>query len=120
MAAWPGRVKYRNKRTKISGRSFASRFEGDLFLMLEHLQKIGEIRDLKCQVSCYLTDARILYKPDFSFVRDGQTVFAEAKGFETAVWRIKRRLWKHYGDGVLEVYKQGRSGPFLSETITPV
>jgi hypothetical protein len=31
-------------------------------------------------------------------------VWAEAKGFETDPWKMKK-LWKHYGPGKLEIYK---------------
>jgi hypothetical protein len=66
-----------------------------------------------------LTDARILYKPDFKFTRGGKEVWAECKGFETAIWRIKKRLWKFYGPGTLEIYKVNKLGPYLDEEVFP-
>lgn len=56
--------------------------------------------------------------PDFSAVEKGVLVFFEAKGFETEVWRLKRRLWKFYGPGPLEVWRSaGRGRIGLVETI---
>lgn len=113
---------FRKKKKVIShhGYSFASKMERDLFDYLKLLEKAKEISNIKLQVSVYLTEARILYKPDFSYEKENETIYAEMKGFETAVWRIKRRLWKHYGPGILEVYKTNRSGVYLHETIIPV
>jgi len=45
--------------------------------------------------------------------------WVEFKGFETASWRIKRKLWLHYGPGPLEIYKKGNNGVKLTETLTP-
>jgi hypothetical protein len=68
-----------------------------------------------------MTKARILYKPDFGYfdVDMDSIAFAEAKGFETDIWRIKRRLWAHYGEGPLLVYKGSAKSLILHETIVP-
>lgn len=113
--------KYGNKKTQIDGYYFASKLEADLYVHLKEREKLGEIRDIKCQVQVRLTDAKILYKPDFSAIEvdSGQVVYFEAKGFETDVWRIKRRLWEAgYGPGRLEVWKRrGRDGIKLAEVL---
>lgn len=101
----------------VQGISFASKAEAALYQVLKLRESQGEIEDIKCQVQVYLTEAKILYKPDFSYTKNGKTIWAEFKGFETAVWRIKRRLWKHYGPGPLEVYKGSSKNVFLFETI---
>lgn len=113
-------TKYQSKRVKEAGYSFQSQLERDLFQHLSLLEKAGEIEGLKCQASVYLTEARILYKPDFEFTENGITVWAEAKGIETDVWRIKRRLWMHYGPGKLMIYKRsGKTELRLVEEIIP-
>ncbi len=112
--------KYRAKKVKHAGYSFASQGERDMFTILKEREDNKELTNLKCQVSVYLTDARILYKPDFSYERDNLTVYVEYKGFETAPWRIKRRLWKHYGPGPLDIYKKCGRDIYLHETIIPV
>ena len=111
--------KYKNKKTSRGGRSFASKGEAGLYDYLFIKEKAREIFNLKCQVQVYLTEANILYKPDFSYESDGQVIYCEYKGFETAIWRIKRRLWEHYGPGKLEVYKGLGLRMFLVETIIP-
>jgi len=46
-------------------------------------------------------------------------IWIEFKGFETPLWRLKRRLWMFYGPGPLHVYKMGRGRIYLDEIITP-
>lgn len=104
-----------------SGRSFGSGLERRRFAELELLERGGEIKDLRCQVNVHMTLARILYIADFSYidVKTGVLTFEETKGFETDVWRIKRRLWMHYGLGPLHVYKGQGTRIIHYETITP-
>lgn len=115
------KAKYKNKKVHHAGYSFASQFECAVFNLLLLREKAGEIRDIQCQDHIYLTEARICYIPDFKFV-DLQTnnfAWAEAKGFETDVWKIKKRLWEHYGPGRLEIYKGNAKKVFLKETVIP-
>lgn len=115
-----GFPKYGNKKTKTAGHWFDSKLEGAFYQDLLLQEKAGLISEIKSQVSVYLTDARILYKVDFSYLERGRQIFAEVKGFETAVYRIKRRLWMHYGPGELRVFK-GKVGQLrLHETIIPL
>lgn len=112
---------YGAKRVEHAGRSFASKFEAAVFDLLWLREKAKEIRDLKCQVRVALTDAKIIYIPDFGFeyVATGLPGFAEAKGFETDKWRIKLRLWRHYGPGPLEIYRGSHKRVRLDETVIP-
>lgn len=111
--------KYHNQKVSYDNFSFASKLEAALYQFLKLREKSGEISDIKCQETVYLTKARIIYKPDFSFVMNDKKVFAESKGFETSDWRIKRRLWQHYGPGNLEIYKGSAARLTLHETLTP-
>ena len=113
--------KYNAKRVKKAGYSFASQLESSLHDYLVWMQKEGAIRDLKLQPSVYLTKAKILMKPDFSAVDTKTNVLCywEAKGHETDVWRIKRRLWEFYGDGPMYVYKGSAKKLVLGEVIIP-
>lgn len=79
----------------------------------------GEISDLRCQHSVYLTDARIQAIIDFSFIRGGELIYCEAKGFPTDVWRLKKKLWKQYGPGPLEIWVGTAKNFRLDETIIP-
>jgi hypothetical protein len=113
------RNKYGAKRTEVKGRSFASKGEADCFLGLLDNPHIELLRQ---QVHVHLTEAKIVYIPDFE-VRDKATqevYYVEFKGFETDVWKIKKRLWKHYGPAKLEVWKKSRGQIVLVESIIPV
>lgn len=112
-------MKYHNKKDIRGDKSFASKGEAGLYDHLLMREKAGEISDIKTQVQVYLTDAKILYKPDFSYIENGKIRFAEFKGFECGIWRIKRRLWKFYGPAPLEVYKGTYPRLKITEVIEP-
>lgn len=101
--------------------SFASKGEANLYDHLCWLEKAGKIRGIRCQVTVYLTEARIMYKPDFAFTEasSGECIYAEFKGFETPEWRIKRRLWEYYGPGRLQVFKGSAESLRMTEEIVP-
>lgn len=113
--------KYKNNRVKHLGYSFASQFELAIFNFLLLREKAGELKDIQCQDHIYLTEARICYIPDFKFfdLKTKNFVWAEAKGFETDVWKIKKKLWQFYGPGRLEIYKGNAKSFKLCETIIP-
>ncbi len=113
-------MKWFHKKTSRAGYSFASRAEGELFDYLKLLEAAGELRDIQPQDNVHLTEARILYIADFKAfdVKQNRDVWYEFKGFETDVWRIKRRLWKHYGPGPLRVFMKN-SVIYLKEEIIP-
>lgn len=104
--------KYRAKRVVYEGITFDSMAERELY------------KEIKYQVTAfqpkvYLTDARILCKPDFKIEDKKQEIWIEMKGFETPTWRIKRRLWMYYGPGELHLYKMKSGRPYLYEKIIP-
>jgi hypothetical protein len=114
--------KYHAKKKTVGDITFDSILEADLFGHLMLLSHAGEISLVERQPKVYLTTARILYKPDFSAieVRSGERIWFEAKGFETAVWRLKLRLWKAgYGPGRLRIYKRAGRGIEMTNEITP-
>jgi len=115
-------MKYKATKKMHNGISFSSKLEASVYDLLRLREKSGEIEDIRCQHTVYLTDARIAYIVDFSALISGSNdrIYIEAKGYETAVWRIKRRLWINYGVGHLEIWKGSYTKPFLSETIIPV
>lgn len=114
-------VDYRRvQKVKINDIEFDSAHEGRVYVYLIGLEKLGELENLEVKPTVYLTAARIRMIPDFAALdtRTGERVFYEAKGMETPVWRLKRRLWLHgYGHGDLHVYKPNGRGIYLSETI---
>ena len=122
MSTWydQRKTKYGNKPTTHAGMPFASKGEASCYDFLKLLEKAGELEVVKTQDYVYLTDARIPYIADFRLkLKSGEDAWAEFKGFETDVWRIKRRLWQHYGPGPLFVYKKRGSQVVLFETLMP-
>lgn len=109
------------KKVTHAGMNFGSKLEAAVYDILLLRERAGELAEIKTQQHVYLTAARIDYIADFSFWchRTNAQVWCEAKGIETPVWRIKRRLYKHYGPGALEVWQGNYRKPFLKETIVP-
>jgi len=112
--------KYNASKVESDGHSFSSKLELAVYGLLKMRKLAGEIKEIQVQAHCYLTEARILYIPDFRCVMaDGSELYVEAKGYETDVYRIKCRLWKHYGFGPLEIWKGSPTRLNLHETILP-
>lgn len=110
--------KYGAKQVTQDGHKFSSKLERAVYNILKEMEKRLLISNIKLQPSVYMTHARIRYVPDFSYVNlRGQTEYVEAKGVETAVWRIKRRLWVYYGAGSLHVFKGSHFLPKEHEVI---
>ena len=89
----------------MDGHSFASKLEAAVYQLLMFRERAGEIKIVQLQSRVYLTDSRILYIPDFQCLnlKAENVFFVEAKGFETPDWKIKKRLWEHYGPAPLEI-----------------
>lgn len=112
--------KYGNRKAIRGDKKFGSEGEAQCYDYLKLLELGGELTVEKLQDNVYLTAARILYKADFRTKNArGETVWVEFKGCETDTWRIKRRLWKHYGPGKLMVYKLLKGRITHHETIEP-
>lgn len=115
------KLKYGNKKTEHAGYSFGSKLEAAGFDLLKLKELAGEIKILNVQDRVSLTNANIIYIADFKCldIATNKEYWVEIKGFETDVWRIKRRLWMHYGPGRLIVYKGNKHGLFIDEEILP-
>lgn len=86
--------KYRNICTQIDGITFDSRAEARRYGELKMLQQAGEIQGFARQVS-FLLPGEIRYRPDFLVCDKDGTVWAEdVKGFETAEFKLKQKLWR--------------------------
>lgn len=113
--------KYKARKTTANGTEFASKLEATVYLYFELEKAIGKIKAIELQPKVYMTEAKILMKPDFKITRNDDSYFyAEAKGLETQSYAIKKRLWKHYGDGELHVYKGTQLKIYLDEIVKPI
>jgi hypothetical protein len=123
--AW-GKVDYRKvERVELDGRSFRSKAESQLYLYLKALEQSGEIRELECEQKVTLLpgarNERIEYYADFVCfdLKLNEKVWVECKGFETDKWKMKLKLWRHFGPGLLRIYKVGWNRLDLFEEVYP-
>jgi len=114
--------KFGNIKTELAGRTFDSKAEAALFLMLSLEEREGRISSLSHHPgTIFLTAAKIQYRPDFRFIncKTGQEEWAEYKGLETQAWRKNLRLWRTFGPGTLHIYKGAATSIKLVETVVP-
>lgn len=109
-----------NTRVQLDGYSFASKLEAAVYGQLKYLVLAGEIKILSHQPRVHLTDARILYIPDFKCLqlKTNEEFFVEAKGHETPDWKIKKRLWAYYGPASLHIWRGTYLRPVLKQILT--
>jgi hypothetical protein len=96
--------KYNAKRTEIDGISFDSKVEGQYYLYLKQQQKEGKIKWFELQPIFTLQEGfrkggkfyrPILYVADFKvYLNDGTVQIIDVKGYETADFKIKRKLFE--------------------------
>lgn len=107
--------KYGNRKTEIDGIVFDSKKESQMYLDLRLMEKAGEIQELVLQPRFPLqhpfTNAAgkkirsIAYIADFKFYdrKQEKTRVIDCKGFKTAVYRLKKKLFEHtYRELMLE------------------
>jgi hypothetical protein len=103
--------KYRNIKCVLDGYKFDSIGESHCYAYLKLLQMGKEIEILSLQEKIYLTEARILYKPDFTIydLKDNRTYWIDFKGpIRTVSFNLKLRLWKIDGPGELVIMQGSR------------
>ena len=99
--------KYHAIPTVIDGIRFASKSEAKRYGQLKLLQLAGEIRWFTCQVPFQL-GAGVRYVSDFLIVYiDGRVEVEDVKGIETAMFKVKRRLFEAAYQPLI-VVKNGR------------
>ena len=107
--------KYRNSITTIKGIKFDSKRESLRYLELLTLEKAGKIKDLKLQEAFELQPAfskagkryrAIYYYSDFSYNQDNKYIVEDVKGFKTAVFQLKQKMFEYrYPDLTLKIIK---------------
>lgn len=115
---WPFRKnKYRAKATN----GFPSKLESAVYDYLKRRESFGEISDIKRQQQVVLQDGpremRITWRVDFSYVKDGETIFVEAKGIETSDYKLKLKMWRKLRPATLEIYKGDYRNIVLAEKV---
>lgn len=103
------RHKYGAQNVEIDGYVFPSKKEGRRYLQLKAMQQAGEISEMELQPEfellpafCDVTGKKhraIKYRADFKY-RDssGAIIIEDTKGYQTAVFKIKRKLFCHKYD----------------------
>lgn len=104
--------KYHNKRVLYKDMMFDSRKERDYYIILETLLNHGQISDLKWQVPFELqpkfkfkgkTIRPITYIADFTYIKDGQLVIVDTKGYRTDIYKLKKKMMMYKGYEIVEV-----------------
>lgn len=86
------RHKYNAKKTLLDGIKFGSIKESKYYLELKLRQRAGEVIFFLRQVPFHLPGG-VTYRLDFmEFLSNGEVHCVEIKGFETKVWKIKKKL----------------------------
>jgi hypothetical protein len=91
------RSKYNNKKTRIDGILFDSKWEGERYCQLKTLERIGEISNLRLQVPydlCVNGMKICTYKADFVYIMNEKEVVEDAKGAITKEYALKRKMMK--------------------------
>lgn len=117
------RFRRRNKYNARRTNGCSSALEDAVFFMLTERELAGEITDIKKQQSVCLQeggkDVRIAWKVDFSYVdvKTGKTCYCEAKGFKTADYLLKMRLWRKLRPASIEIWGGSYKRLLLMEKI---
>lgn len=95
--------KYGNHKTVLDGVTFDSRAEAAHYEFLRARLLNGEITELRIHPRYTLQDGfknadgkwerAILYEADFEYFERGHCVVVDVKGVETAVFKLKRKLF---------------------------
>jgi hypothetical protein len=96
--------KYNARAIVVEGERFDSQAEYYRHLDLELLQAAGEISDLERQPVFEMQPAfvdkfgkkhrAISYRADWRYVEDGKIVVEDYKGFQTAVFKLKAKMFR--------------------------
>lgn len=102
--------KYKNKKIIIDGHKFDSHKEGNHYIALKQLEKLGVIHNLELQKRYELqpsfklngkTIRSITYIADFVYIQDGVEIVEDVKGskyMETEAFKIKKKMFEYkYG-----------------------
>lgn len=101
----PKPSKYHAVTEECDGMRFASKKEAKYYRELLCRVHAGEVKYFLRQVPLHLRGG-VKYVCDFiEFWTDGTVHFKEIKGFETAIWKLKKKLVEDQYPIRIEVYK---------------
>lgn len=89
--------KYGSRPTSVDGIKFASLAEARRYRELKLLEQAGEITGLECHprfVIWQVGRETIRYEGDFAYTDHGAAVVEDVKGVETAVFRLKAKMFR--------------------------
>jgi hypothetical protein len=99
------RSKFGNRRIEYDGYIFDSLMEKRRYQELQLLVQMGDISGLRVHPRYKLQEKyrqpetgkrerAIYYEADFEYIEDGQVVTEDVKGHQTAVFKLKRKLFE--------------------------
>ncbi len=100
--------KYHARRTwsNLCNRWFDSKAECIRGEELALLEKAGEIKDLQYQVRIMLCeDPKVVFIPDFSYLKNGTLIYEDVKGMITREFRLKAAWAKQRYGIVVRIVK---------------
>ncbi len=98
-SAVAGRSKHNNRKVVIDGYTFDSQAEANRYLELQLLVKAGTISNLEAHPLYELHAAgkhhrAASYEGDFSYTEAGRLVVEDVKGYRTAMFKLKEKLFR--------------------------
>jgi len=101
--------KYRAVKAKsvFTGRMYDSKAERDFRNWLFAREENGELHSVQEQIGVDL-GSDITWKCDFLYyeIKTERWLYAEVKGVETERFRMVKKLWRHNGPGLLQIWKR--------------
>lgn len=90
------RSKHGNRPTTVDGIRFQSKREARLYERLKLQREAGEVSYFLRQVPMHLPGGTRYIVDFIVFMRDGRVRYLDAKGFETKVFKLKKREIQHH------------------------
>lgn len=111
--------KYNARKVVLFGYTFDSQAEGERYLILREMEARGEIANLEVHPRFQIQEGfkdwkgrrvrPIHYVADFQYYEGNQLTVEDVKGFQTAVFRLKRKLFLYqYPHVVFRMVKKGK------------
>ena len=89
------RNKYDNISSVVDNIRFQSRKESRRYGDLKLLLKLGVITDLEMQKQ-FDFPMGFSYRADFTYVENGKKIAEDAKGFQTPVFKLKKKCFDYF------------------------